>query len=96
MQDEVTLCSHRAVLQQDKGLCQNHSEIRDHKSQVETQHPGWRLYFLRFPIVPCCCWGPWGHPRVPGCPGLAAICHQPAQQRFSKGPPDSWQAPRPH
>lgn len=96
VQDEVTLCSHRAVLQQDKGLCQNHPEIRDHKSQVETQHPGWRLHFLRFPVVPCCCWGPWGHPGVPSCPGLAAICHQPAQQRFSKGPPDSWQAPRPH
>lgn len=37
-----------------------------------------------------------GHPGVPGCPNLAAICRQAAQQRFSGGCPDSWQAPRPH
>lgn len=57
VQDEGTSCSHRAVLQWDKELCQN--QIRDHwsragnKSQVQTKS---------------CLEA--AHPQVPKCPSL--------------------------
>lgn len=55
MQDEVTLCSHRAVLQWDKGLCQN--QIRDHWSRAGSQ------------VQTKSCLEA-AHPQVPNCPLL--------------------------